>query len=123
MKARKRRIDLGNRSNDTAGMIFDSQEERRQMEQAAQTLARELGEARGDETQERDAIARAVTRFMEIKRAAGADPKAEPAELMCAEFFAEEGSVAQPPALERVTGATEEDVQRWRDLLADAAGY
>jgi hypothetical protein len=104
-------------------MLTDSDEERRQLDQAAQTLARALDEAKRDDAQEREAIARAVARFMEIKRAFGAHPDAEPAELMCAEFFADEGSVAQQPALEQVAGATEDDRQRWRDLLADAAGY
>lgn len=83
----------------------------------ADKLVEELTKARGDGPAEQKALETAIQGYLDI---AGGG---EPAELGLAEYFAQEGSVENPPALERVPGATEDDIERWSDLLADLAGY
>ena len=46
-----------------------------------------------------------------------------PAEHGLAEYFCDDGTPDDPPALERVPGATEDDLDRWRNLIADLADY
>ncbi|MEZ4372911.1 MAG: hypothetical protein R3B07_18950 [Polyangiaceae bacterium] len=83
----------------------------------ADELVEELAAANGDPSAEELALKKAIKGYLDI---AGGG---EPAELGLAEYFAQEGSVESPPALERVPGATDQDIERWSDLLADLAGY
>lgn len=83
----------------------------------ADALVLALAAAKGDEAKEKDAIRAAIAGYVEI--AEGGDP----AEIGLAEYFVEDGSVENPPAIERVPGASEEDQFRWREMLLDLAGY
>jgi hypothetical protein len=83
----------------------------------ADVLVTDLEAARGDEAKETAALQKAIASYLEIN--GGGDP----AEVGLAEYFAEDGSVANPPALERVADASEDDIFRWREKLADLAGY
>ncbi len=82
----------------------------------AQQLARDLEKALGDDAAETAALQKAYDACV----AAGEGP---PSEMMIPEFLAQEGSVENPPALECVEGATEDDIFRWSEKLADIAGY
>ena len=83
----------------------------------ADALVAELEAAGGDEAKETAALQKAIDGYVTI--AGGGDP----AELGLAEYFAEDGSASDPPALERVKDASEDDIFRWREKLADLAGY
>ncbi len=83
----------------------------------ADALVADLEASAGDAAKEEAAIQKAIDAYVAI--AGGGDP----AELGLAEYFAEDGSAANPPALERVKGASEDDIFRWREKLADLAGY
>ncbi|KIG16850.1 hypothetical protein DB30_04012 [Enhygromyxa salina] len=83
----------------------------------ADALVGALESARGDASEERAAIQAAIDGYLAI--AGGGDP----AELMVAEYFCQEGRATQPPALERVRGAGEDDLFRWSELMAELAGY
>ena len=81
----------------------------------ADALVIDLAACRGDEDKETAALQKALAGFEALR--GGDDLPGGP------EYFAEEGSVANPPALERVQGASEDDIYRWRMKLADLAGY
>ena len=83
----------------------------------ADALVTDLEAAAGDEDKEVAALQKAIDGYLRI---AGGG---QPAELGLAEYFAEDGGVANRPALERVKGATDDDIFRWREKLADLAGY
>ncbi|MCA9674210.1 MAG: hypothetical protein H6708_31500 [Kofleriaceae bacterium] len=83
----------------------------------ADTLVAALAAAQGDETKETAAAQAAIAGFMAI---AG---DGHPAEHGLAEYFCDDGTPDDPPALERVPGATEDDLDRWRNLIADLADY
>jgi hypothetical protein len=85
----------------------------------ADTLVAALGAAGGDPAKEEAALKAAIAGYLEASEQPGVDP----AELGVAEYFAEDGTADDPPALERVKGATEDDIFRWREKLADLAGY
>lgn len=85
----------------------------------ADALVLALEAANGDAAKEEAALRAAIAGYLE----AAEQPGGNPAELGLAEYFAEDGSVEDPPALERVKGASEDDIFRWRELLADLAGY
>lgn len=74
-----------------------------------------MSRRRGDEAKESAALQKALDGFEALRN--GDDVPGAP------EYFAEEGSVANPPALERVSGASEDDIFRWRMKLCDLAGY
>ncbi|MDQ3301428.1 MAG: hypothetical protein M3619_33010 [Myxococcota bacterium] len=81
----------------------------------ADALVADLEASAGDEASETTALQRALDRFLALR--GSDDLPGGP------EYFAEEGSVANPPALERVKGASEDDIFRWREKLCDLAGY
>ncbi len=83
----------------------------------ADALVADLEAAGRDAAKEEAALRRAIDGYVAI--AGGGDA----AELTLAEYFAEDGSAQDPPALERVKGATDDDIFRWREKLADLAGY
>ncbi len=83
----------------------------------ADALVAALTAAQGDADREHAAIQQAIDDFMAI---AG---DGDPGEHGLAEYFCENGSVDDPPAIERVPGASEDDIFRWRELMADLAGY
>lgn len=85
----------------------------------ADALVAALEKANGDETEEDAALEKAVDEYIAI----AAQPKAHPAELMLAEYLCDEGVPDRPPALERVKGATEEQMSRWRDKIIELADY
>jgi hypothetical protein len=76
-----------------------------------------LTKAAGDARKEQEAVQAAIDAYMEL--AGGGDPF----DACLANFFVEDGSVERPPPIERVPGAREEDVLRWRELVLDLAGY
>jgi hypothetical protein len=82
----------------------------------ATALVADLEAAAGDEAKETLALQKAIEGYATI---AGGGAIAE---LGIPEYFAEDGSVGNPPALERVSGASEDDILRWREKLADLAG-
>jgi hypothetical protein len=83
----------------------------------ATALVADLEGAAGDDAKETAALQKAIEAYATI---AGGGAIAE---LGIPEYFAEDGSVGNPPALERVKGASEDDILRWREKLADLAGY
>ncbi len=84
---------------------------------AADALVAALEAAAGNVKKEERAIQKAIDQYMEIAGGGILD------EMMIPEYFAEDGSVQNPPAVERVKGATEADIFRWRMKLADLCGY
>jgi hypothetical protein len=83
----------------------------------ADALVAELAAAGGDDAKETVALMRAIDGYLEINGGG------VPAEVGLAEYFAEDGSVTNPPAFERVENASEDDIFRWREKLGDLAGY
>lgn len=83
---------------------------------AADALVADLQNAAGDEKKEDRALEKAIKSYIAL-----AGPGAE--DLQAPEYFAEDGSVENPPALERVKGASEDAIFRWREKLADLCGY
>lgn len=80
-------------------------------------LVTALSTAKGDDAKEQAAVQTAIDEYMAI---AG---KGDPAEHGLAEYFCDDGTRTDPPPIERVPGATEDDISRWRNLIADLAGY
>lgn len=79
----------------------------------ADALVAALAGAEGDVAAEEAALRAAIAGYMDL--AEGDDPY----EAGVADYFAEDGSVQNPPALERVPGASEDDIFRWREMLLD----
>lgn len=101
---------------------MDERQARIELEEVSRVFAAALQEASGNEPKERAACEAAVAEFMRIKQESGANPAAEPGELMCAEFFAE-GDREIDSVFSLVQGAKDDDIGRWWEYLADAAGY
>ncbi len=90
-----------------------------QLAATASSLARELVAAAGDEAKESVAFKLAIEQFMSIQ---GAPAGADPAEFMCAEFFAEGGTESES-VFDQMGDIDDEERERLWTLLADAAGY
>jgi hypothetical protein len=73
---------------------------------------------RGDEQQERAAIASAIDAFMQIAIAEGLPAKTSAYEAMCPEFFWE-GNGDNPPVYARVPDATHDEVGRWFQFIVE----
>lgn len=84
----------------------------------AAKLIVDLAAARGDHAAETAALQSAVDACTAACRAAGDD---EP--YMIPEQFAEDAYEGQASVLESVPEATEDEVFRWREQLADLCGY
>jgi hypothetical protein len=78
----------------------------------ADALVDALEAARGDAAEEEAALRAAIEGYTEIAE------EADAGELGLTEYFAE-GRAESPPALQRVPGASEADVFRWRELLGE----
>ena len=81
----------------------------------ADDLVAALASAAGDQAKEEAALRSAIEHW--VKTAGGGHP----AELGLVEYLLHEGPVEDPPALERVPGASEDDTIRWGDMLMDLA--
>ena len=81
-------------------------------------LGKGLAAARGDEQQERAAIATAIEAFMKLAIAEGLAPNASAYAALCPEFFWE-GDANNPPVYARVPDATHDEVGRWFKLLVE----
>lgn len=81
-------------------------------------LGEKLTSTRGDEQQERAAIASAIDAFMQLAIAEGLSPTASAYEALCPEFFWE-GDGANPPVYARVPDATHDEIGRWFQLIVE----
>ena len=81
----------------------------------ADALVAALAAAGGDAAKEEAALRAAIDGYNAIH--GGGDPY----ESGLVAYFVEDGSVENPPAIERVPGASEDDQFRWREKLLDLA--
>ena len=81
-------------------------------------LGAKLANVRGDEPQERAAIASAIDSFMRLAIADGAATNASAYTARCPEFFWE-GSGANPPVYARVPDATHDEIARWFQMIVE----
>lgn len=81
-------------------------------------LGEKLAATRGDEQQEREAIASAIEAFMKLAIANGLAARTSAYEAQCPEFFWE-GDGANPPVYARVPDATHDDIGRWFQLIVE----
>jgi hypothetical protein len=81
-------------------------------------LGAKLAAMRGDEQQERAAIASAIDSFMQLAIADGLEPDASAYSAQCPEFFWE-GDGANPPVYARVPDATHDEIGRWFQLIVE----
>lgn len=84
-------------------------------------LGEDLKGARHADDRVRALFVEAVQQYLVIARAAGAGAHERAAELGCAETL-RDGGGAIPSSFE-LAGATDDEYERWSDLLADAADY
>ncbi|MCA9613900.1 MAG: hypothetical protein KC586_14185 [Myxococcales bacterium] len=89
--------------------------------QTALQLIADLSAALGDVEAEDTALKKGVDAFVANARAAGDDRPLE--ELFLPERLAEDAFEGHDAVLERVAGASEDDVFRWRELVCDLCGY
>ncbi len=73
---------------------------------------------RGDEVQERAAIASAIESFMQLAIADGLAHTTSAYAARCPEFFWE-GDSANPPVYARVPDATHDEIGRWFKLIVE----
>jgi hypothetical protein len=81
-------------------------------------LGAKLAAMRGDEQQERAAIASAIESYMQLAIADGLEPDASAYAAQCPEFFWE-GDGANPPVYARVPDATHDEIGRWFQLIVE----
>jgi hypothetical protein len=81
-------------------------------------LGAKLAAMRGDEQQERAAIASAIDSYMQLAIADGLEPDASAYVAQCPEFFWE-GDGANPPVYARVPDATHDEIGRWFQLIVE----
>jgi hypothetical protein len=81
-------------------------------------LGAKLTSMRGDEAQERAAIASAIDAFMQLAIAGGLPSSTSAYEAMCPEFFWE-GDGANPPVYARVPDATHDEIGRWFQFIVE----
>lgn len=81
-------------------------------------LGAKLAAMRGDEVQERAAIASAIDAFMRLAIADGLPANASAYSAQCPEFFWEGGG-ANPPVYARVPDATHDEIGRWFQLIVE----
>jgi hypothetical protein len=81
-------------------------------------LGAKLTSMRGDEAQERAAIASAIEAFMQLAISDGLPPQTSAYEAMCPEFFWE-GDGANPPVYARVPDATHDEIGRWFQFIVE----
>jgi hypothetical protein len=81
-------------------------------------LGAKLAAMRGDEQQERAAIASAIESYMQLAIADGLEPGASAYAAQCPEFFWE-GDGANPPVYARVPDATHDEIGRWFQLIVE----
>ncbi len=81
-------------------------------------LGATLASLRGDEAQERVAIANAIDAFMQLAIAEGLPASTSAYEAQCPEFFWE-GDGANPPVYARVPDATHDDIGRWFQFIVE----
>jgi hypothetical protein len=81
-------------------------------------LGAKLAAMRGDEQQERAAIASAIDSYMQLAIADGLEPGASAYAAQCPEFFWE-GDGANPPVYARVPDATHDEIGRWFQLIVE----
>lgn len=81
-------------------------------------LGAKLASMRGDEVQERAAIASAIESFMQLAIAEGLAQTASAYAARCPEFFWE-GDSANPPVYARVPDATHDEIGRWFKLIVE----
>jgi hypothetical protein len=81
-------------------------------------LGAKLAAMRGDEVQERAAIASAIDAFMQLAIAEGLPANASAYSAQCPEFFWE-GSGMNPPVYARVPDATHDEIGRWFQLIVE----
>jgi hypothetical protein len=81
-------------------------------------LGAKLAAMRGDEQQERAAIAAAIDSYMQVAIDEGLAPDASAYAARCPDFFWE-GDAANPPVYARVPGATHDEIGRWFQLIVE----
>jgi hypothetical protein len=81
-------------------------------------LGAKLASMRGDEAQERAAIASAIDSYMQLAISDGLEPTASAYVAKCPEFFWE-GDGANPPVYARVPEATHDEIGRWFKLIVE----
>lgn len=81
-------------------------------------LGAKLTSLRGDEEQERAAIATAIDEFMKLAIAEGLPATTSAYEAQCPEFFWE-GDGANPPVYARVPDATHDEIGRWFQFIVE----
>jgi hypothetical protein len=81
-------------------------------------LGAQLTKKRGDEAQERAAIATAIHAFMQLAIAAGHPRNGSAYDAQCPEFFWE-GDGKNPPVYARVPDATHDEIGRWFKLIVE----
>lgn len=81
-------------------------------------LGATLASLRGDEAQERVAIAKAIDAFMQLAIAEGLPATTSAYEAQCPEFFWE-GDGANPPVYARVPDATHDEIGRWFQFIVE----
>jgi hypothetical protein len=81
-------------------------------------LGEKLASSRGDEQQERVAIADAIAAFMKLAIADGMPATTSAYDAQCPEFFWE-GDSANPPVYARVPDATHDEIGRWFQLIVE----
>jgi len=82
------------------------------------SLGAQLTAKRGDEAEERAAIASAIDAFMTLAIAAGLAPTSSAYEAQCPEFFWE-GDGKNPPVYARVPDATHDEIGRWFQFIVE----
>jgi hypothetical protein len=81
-------------------------------------LGAQLTAKRGDEAQERTAIATAIHAFMQLAIADGHPKNGSAYEAQCPEFFWE-GDGKNPPVYARVPDSTHDEIGRWFKLIVE----
>lgn len=81
-------------------------------------LGTKLAAIRGDEQQERVAIASAIDSYMQLAIAQGLGPDVSAYAAQCPEFLWE-GDGANPPVYARVPDATHDEIGRWFQLIVE----
>jgi hypothetical protein len=85
-------------------------------------LGQDLKAARADDERVRALFVAAVAEYMQVAREAGAGPTEHPGELGCAETLRDGGGSEIPSPFD-IAEATDDECERWTDMLADAADY
>lgn len=88
---------------------------------AAAAMISDLSACRGDEAAEQAALHKALDACVAAAVAQGDDTPL--GELMIPEQFSEDAYEGDASVLESVPDATEDDVSRWREAIADLCGY